>query len=201
MRVRIGSIADFHEDIDDDAVARALEAEGVADGRADRLDAQVVAAQDRRDGELARVAGVAEAVLEAAHGHVGQLADRVVDHLVVGGLQLGLGHAEQVAGGEAGEAEVEVEVDEAGDVPDEAHGADDLRPVGLGAGRGRRGMGAGIVQGFGDKLRLAGEHGPEHIVDRTMNVFADQLFGDFLDDGHRGRDVGLVGYRLIYAAI
>src|SRR5688572_5502475 len=74
--------ANLEEDIGHEALPLGFKGVDEALRVADGLDAEVAATQYRGDGELARIAVVAEAVLKAADRHVGDLADGVVDHFL-----------------------------------------------------------------------------------------------------------------------
>ena len=119
-------------------------------------------------------------IMAVAHGHVGEFADRIVDHFVAGFVELGLGHAEEVTGADAGEGEIKVQIDQAVDIADEADGADDLGAVAFGRRKRLVGRGCRLSAEGG----LAAEHGFENIRDGTVDVVADEGFGDFSGSGH-----------------
>ncbi len=69
---------------------------------------------------------VAECVLEGAHGHVGEFADRIVDDLVARVLEFLARHAENWLALSVANSELEMEIDQPVDVADEADRADHL---------------------------------------------------------------------------
>src|SRR3954465_5907934 len=90
------SVADLHEDISGNTMVRTIEIIDMADRGTDGLDTKITAAQNGRDGELAGVARVAEAILETADGHVGEFANGVIDDFVSGSVEFELGHSQEM---------------------------------------------------------------------------------------------------------
>lgn len=142
----------------------------VAGRSLDAGDAQVIAANDGRQGELTREAEVAKRVFEATDRHVRDLADGIVNHFGTMHLHFGCGHSEDAAAGDLRELLGQAEIDQTIGATDETDAADDLR-----SGKwDRRRFGIHLRH----ELRLLAHHRLEDALDRSDNAVLDKIIGD-----------------------
>lgn len=151
----------------------AFEFEDMADGGFAGGDGQILATHDRGKSQHAGETNVAELILEAAYGHVGEFSDCIFDDIGSAQFDLALGHAEHQADSVDGKSLGQAKIDRTVDFTGKSNRINDFICR----------TGGGPI-GLAHQGDVTIQHGLADISDRLKNGFLDDGVGDLLGGGH-----------------